>query len=196
MWEKIYHNQRKGKYMAGLDNNMLSVIECLAKNKIQDAKNAAIVCCKNDTTKKNAANLNYYQKLLENGNSTFMDIHMRYIGNTLKRRMDMLEINAATLAEMTFMDECLIRNIINNKIPYEKIDKFDMALICNLLHCDEQYFAHPNIHNDFLDRVFDKEKDSHTSMKVKIKIRDFLSDFMFVNEVLSDEQKKNFICEK
>ena len=38
---------------------------------------------------------------------------MRYIGNTLKRRMDMLEINAATLAEMTFMDECLIRNIIN-----------------------------------------------------------------------------------
>ena len=58
---------------------------------------------------------------------------MRYIGNTLKRRMDMLEINAATLAEMTFMDECLIRNIINNKIPYEKIDKFDMALICNLL---------------------------------------------------------------
>ena len=46
---------------------------------------------------------------------------MRYIGNTLKRRMDMLEINAATLAEMTFMDECLIRNIINNKIPYEKI---------------------------------------------------------------------------
>lgn len=196
MWEKIYHNQRKGKYMAGLDNNMLSVIECLAKNKIQDAKNAAIVCCKNDTTKKNAANLNYYQKLLENGNSTFMDIHMRYIGNTLKRRMDMLEINAATLAEMTFMDECLIRNIINNKIPYEKIDKFDMALICNLLHCDEQYFAHPNIHNDFLDRVFDKEKDSNTSMKVKIKIRDFLSDFMFVNEVLSDEQKKNFICEK
>jgi len=94
------------------------------------------------------------------------------------------------------MDECLIRNIINNKIPYEKIDKFDMALICNLLHCDEQYFAHPNIHNDFLDRVFDKEKDSNTSMKVKIKIRDFLSDFMFVNEVLSDEQKKNFICEK
>lgn len=60
--------------MAGLDNNMLSVIECLAKNKIQDAKNAAIVCCKNDTTKKNAANLNYYQKLLENGNSTFMEL--------------------------------------------------------------------------------------------------------------------------
>lgn len=110
---------------------------------------------------------------------------MRYIGNTLKRRMDMLEINAATLAEMTFMDECLIRNIINNKIPYEKIDKFNMALICNFLHCDEQYFAHPNIHNDFLDRILDKEKDSIKSKKIKIKIQDFLNDFMFINGVVS-----------
>lgn len=292
--------------MAGLDNNMLSVIECLAKNKIQDAKNAAIVCCKNDTTKKNAANLNYYQKLLENGNSTFMELPPNlqaymsledvsgfredryYVGEKQQKLYDQILVgtkvsdrlmeygisyhnstllygvpgtgktefaryvayklglpyaylnfsnlidsymgktaqnlsrifdyckgmkcvlmldeidcigqarqhNSGPDAEMTFMDECLIRNIINNKIPYEKIDKFDMALICNLLHCDEQYFAHPNIHNDFLDRVFDKEKDSNTSMKVKIKIRDFLSDFMFVNEVLSDEQKKNFICEK
>ena len=56
---------------------------------------------------------------------------MRYIGNTLKRRMDMLEINAATLAEMTFMDECLIRNIINNKIPYEKIGELPQTIkIC------------------------------------------------------------------
>lgn len=121
---------------------------------------------------------------------------MRYIGNALKRRMDMLEINAATLTEMTFMDECLIRNIINNKIPYEKIDKFDMALICNLLHCDEQYFAHPNIHNDFFDRVFDKEKDSNTSKKTKIKIHDFLNDFIFVNEIMSEIAPKILIYEK
>lgn len=44
------------------------------KIKYRMQKNAAIVCCKNDTTKKNAANLNYYQKLLENGNSTFMEL--------------------------------------------------------------------------------------------------------------------------
>ncbi|CUP52635.1 Uncharacterised protein [Anaerostipes hadrus] len=112
---------------------------------------------------------------------------MRYIDNALKRRMDMLEIDAATLAEMSFVDEEIIRKIIENKIPYEKIDKFNMALICNLLHCDEQYFAHPNIHNDFLDRVFDKEKDSNASKKTKIRIQDFLNDFMFINGVVSEK---------
>lgn len=135
-------------------------------------------------------------KVYHNENEQGGVICMRYIGNALKRRMDMLEINAATLAEMTFMDECLIRNIINNKIPYEKIDKFDMALICNLLHCDEQYFAHPNIHNDFLDRVFDKEKDSNASKKTKIKIHDFLNDFIFVNEIMSEIAPKILIYEK
>lgn len=39
--------------MAGLDQNMLHLIECLAENRIQDAKSAAITCCENDTTQKN-----------------------------------------------------------------------------------------------------------------------------------------------
>lgn len=112
---------------------------------------------------------------------------MRYIGNTLKRRMDMLEIDAAILAEMVFMDEGTIRNIINNEIPYEMIDEFDMALISSVLHCNEQYFEYPDTHNDFLDRVFDKEKDSNSSKKAKIKIQDFLNDFMFINGVVSEK---------
>lgn len=112
---------------------------------------------------------------------------MRYIGNTLKKRMDMLEIDATTLAEMTFMDVSMIRNIVDNKIPYEKIDKFDVGLICNALHCDEQYFEHSDIHKDFLSEIFDKEKDSNASKKTKIKIQEFLSDFMFLNEVMSEK---------
>lgn len=38
----------------GMDNLMLSCIRALAENRIQDAKQAAIACCVNDTTKKNA----------------------------------------------------------------------------------------------------------------------------------------------
>ena len=60
--------------MAGLDQNMLTLIECLAKNKIQDAKNAAIQCCENDTTKKNKIEIRYYQQLLKNGNTNFMEL--------------------------------------------------------------------------------------------------------------------------
>ena len=112
---------------------------------------------------------------------------MRYIGNVLKERMDMLEIDTATLAEMVFMDVEKIWNIAENKIPYEKIDEFDMALICNALHYNEQYFEYLDIHNDFLDRVFDKEKDSNVSKKVKIKIQDFLNDLMFINGVVSEK---------
>lgn len=112
---------------------------------------------------------------------------MRYIGNTLKRRMNMLEIDATTLAEMAFMDEGMIKNIVDNKITYEKIDKIDVNLICNVLHCDEGCFESSYTHNDFLSETIDKEKDSAKSKKVKVKIQDFLSDFIFVNEVMSDK---------
>lgn len=70
--------------------------------------------------------------------------------NVLKERMNTLEIDATTLAEMVFMDEGTIRNIINNEIPYEMIEEFDIALICNVLHCDEQYFAYQTYMRIFL----------------------------------------------
>lgn len=60
--------------MAGLDKQMLQVIEHLAKNEIQAAKNEALKCCELDTTKKNEVQLRYYKKLLENGNTCFAEL--------------------------------------------------------------------------------------------------------------------------
>lgn len=60
--------------MAGLDRNMLMLIQALAENKIQDAKKAAIACCVNDNTKKNEGTIQYYRKLLENGNTTLFEL--------------------------------------------------------------------------------------------------------------------------
>lgn len=60
--------------MAGLDKQMLQVIEHLAKNEIQAAKNKALKCCELDTTKKNEVQLRYYKKLLENGNTSFVEL--------------------------------------------------------------------------------------------------------------------------
>ena len=51
----------------GLDDHMLACIKALAENRIQDAKNEAICCCVNDTTKKNQSKTEYYKKLLMNG---------------------------------------------------------------------------------------------------------------------------------
>lgn len=36
----------------GMDNDMLACIKALAENRIQDAKEYAIRCCVNDTTKR------------------------------------------------------------------------------------------------------------------------------------------------
>ena len=66
--------------MAGLDKNMLKLIECLSKNQIQAAKEAAIACCANDSTKKNEHNVKYYTKLLKNGNAKMMELPYNIVG--------------------------------------------------------------------------------------------------------------------
>ena len=66
--------------MAGLDKNMLALIECLSKNQIQAAKEAAIACCANDNTKKNEHDVQYYTKLLKNGNTKMMELPYNIVG--------------------------------------------------------------------------------------------------------------------
>lgn len=58
----------------GMDDNMLMCIRALAENRIQDAKDAAICCCVNDTTKKNETKTKYYKKLLENGSTKLFEL--------------------------------------------------------------------------------------------------------------------------
>lgn len=58
----------------GLDDHMLSCIRALAENRIQDAKNEAICCCLNDSTKKNEGKTAYYKKLLENGSANMFEL--------------------------------------------------------------------------------------------------------------------------
>ena len=58
----------------GMDDNMLMCIRALAENRIQDAKEYAIRCCVNDTTKKNESKTAYYKKLLENGSVKLFEL--------------------------------------------------------------------------------------------------------------------------
>lgn len=58
----------------GLDDHMLACIKALAENRIQDAKNEAICCCENDTTKKNRSRTEYYRKLLKNGSEKLFEL--------------------------------------------------------------------------------------------------------------------------
>lgn len=58
----------------GLDDHMLACIKALAENRIQDAKNEAVCCCVNDTTKKNQSKTEYYKKLLMNGSVNLFEL--------------------------------------------------------------------------------------------------------------------------
>lgn len=113
---------------------------------------------------------------------------MHYIGSELQDRMDLLGINVSTLSEITFMDEEIISDIIENRLSYEDVDEFDMSLICSALHCDTQYFIDGEVRNkDLLISTMNRGKDSVKSKTVKAKIQDFMKDFAFVNEVLLEE---------
>ena len=113
---------------------------------------------------------------------------MQYIGSELQDRMDLLGINVSTLSEITFMDEEIISDIIENRLSYEDVDEFDMSLICSALHCDTQYFIDGEVRNkDLLISTMNRGKDSVKSKTVKAKIQDFMKDFAFVNEVLLEE---------
>lgn len=113
---------------------------------------------------------------------------MQYIGSELRNRMDLLGIDISTLSNMTFLDEAVISNIINDQFAFEEIDEFDLALICSALHCDTQYFVNDEVRKkDLLISTMNRGKDTIKSKNVKAKIQDFLNDYAFINEVLSEK---------
>ena len=113
---------------------------------------------------------------------------MQYIGSELQDRMNLLGIDVSTLSEMTFMDEDVLKDILNNKQAYEDIDEFDLSLICSALHCDALYFIDGEVRNkDLLVSTMNRGKDSVKSKNVKAKIQDFMNDYAFVHEIWLDE---------
>ena len=113
---------------------------------------------------------------------------MQYIGSELQDRMDLLGIDISTLSNMAFLDETVISNIINDKFAFEEIDEFDLSLICSALHCDAQYFVIDEVRNkDLLISTMNRGKDTVKSKNVKAKIQDFMNDYAFICEVLSEK---------
>lgn len=113
---------------------------------------------------------------------------MLYIGEDLKSRMNMLGLTADEVAEKAFMEKEDLDAIINNKIAFEQIDEFDMSLIARILHCEAEFFINEDIkEKDLLLTSMNRGFDNEKSIKVKAKIQDFMADYIFIMEVLSEE---------
>lgn len=114
---------------------------------------------------------------------------MRYIGKELSNRMKMLDLTVTDVAEKSFMEKEVIDAIIQDRIVLEQIDEFDFSLICNVLHCNMNFFTDEKVkENDILSSSLHEESDSIKSLKIKARIQDFINDFVFVTELLEKEE--------
>lgn len=111
---------------------------------------------------------------------------MHYIGNELQHRMTLLGITETELAEITFLDEDLIRKILNNTVAQKEIEEFDFDLICSALHCDTKYFTDAAIREKDLLFSMRNSKDTAKSNKIKANIQQFVQDYAFINSVIME----------
>lgn len=107
---------------------------------------------------------------------------MTYIGTLLSERMAIFDLTAEDLEEKSFVDKDLIEMILNDQIPLEEIDDFDLDLMCSVLHCTPKFFSNPEVRSR--DLLFSSSDTS--ARNVKAKIQDFMNDFAF----LESERKR------
>lgn len=112
---------------------------------------------------------------------------MLYIGKEVQDRMDLLGLTVKEVADKTFLEEDAVIAIINNEIPLEGVEEFDFSLLCSVLHCREDFFTNPEVREkDLLSASMNRGLDDKKSMNVKAKLQDFMNDFAFVTDVLSE----------
>lgn len=112
---------------------------------------------------------------------------MLYIGKDMRDRMKLLGLTVDELASKAFMEKETIDALIQNKITLEDIDEFDLSLICAVLHCNTSFFIDADAkEKDLLTASINRGGDNEKSMKVKAKIQDFMNDFIFITNILSE----------
>lgn len=115
---------------------------------------------------------------------------MLYIGKDVQDRMELLGLTAHEVADRAFMEKEEIDAIIQNKIALEEIDEFDLSLICSILHCKPEFFVDTDVRErDLLLTSMNRGVDNEKSTKIKAKIQDFMRDFAFVEEILSEMEE-------
>ena len=107
---------------------------------------------------------------------------MLYIGKEVQDRMELLGLTIKEVADKTFLEEDVVAAIINNEISLENIEEFDFSLLCSVLHCQEDFFTDSDLLSASMNRGLDDKK----SMNVKAKLQDFMNDFAFVTDILSE----------
>ena len=116
-------------------------------------------------------------------------LDMLYIGKDVQDRMNLLGLTVDEVADKAFMEKQEVNAILQDEIALEDIDEFDLALISSVLHCRPEFFSDASVkEKDLLCAAMNRGNDNEKSLKVKAKIQDFLNDFAFVKDVLTEDE--------
>ncbi len=99
--------------------NQLYLIRCIAENRIQDAKHAALACCAENTTKKDAAVIKRCKDLLETGTDKVYELPVRLKGMAVAEDVSTFRADRYFLSER---EAALLEQI-------KKIDRASMKLM-------------------------------------------------------------------
>lgn len=109
------------------------------------------------------------------------------IGEILYDRMSVFNLDANALAEISFVDDTIINNLLSDTMLFEELDDFDKEMICNALYCDKEYFVNEQIRKrDIISSSLNRGGDTPQSILVKGRIQSFLSDYIFIKDILNN----------
>lgn len=108
------------------------------------------------------------------------------IGTILKKRIDLIGINIEELSKKTFIDEKIIKELMNNKYDFEMLDEFDKSLLADALYCSENYFIdEKEREKDLICSSLNRgTKQDKETINAKCKIYKFVKDYIFIKEII------------
>lgn len=86
-------------------------------------------------------------------------------------------ITLEDLADKSFLTKEYIEEILSDEVLLESINDYDLALICNILGVQEEYFSDEKVRKNDLVNA----KDTKKVKEVKVRLQNYMYDFNFLN---------------
>lgn len=111
-----------------------------------------------------------------------------YIGAIVSERMAALGMNFQKVLEDSFIEEEVLKGILNNELCLSEIDIVDQEFLASVIKCPIEYFSDSAIREKY--RLGLDDKNTIKSNTVKAKIQCFMDDFDFINKIYEESLSK------
>ena len=106
------------------------------------------------------------------------------LGNLIKGRMELFNMDMASLSTASFVDIETLRHILADDLE-EEIDEFDINMIASSLYCTPEYFRDDGVRaRDIVTNSLNRGIENTKSIFSKAKIQNLVRDFVFIQEIM------------